>query len=352
MTRKISVTTGTRAEYGILRPVIKSISKSKKLKLFLIVTGTHLSKKHGFTVNEIKKDGFKIYKKINLVPKKDTNYFVSQSLGNGVISFSKIFKKLKPDINLILGDRTEMLASALAAYHLNIPNAHIHGGDKSQGGLDEYTRHALTKISNIHFAATKNSYNRILKMGEKSDNVFLTGSPSIDEIVENKISTLNELESKYKIKIRGNEIILIQHPVTTQTNLSKKQITNILKAIIKIKNQTFALGPNSDAGNKPIFETLTSYSSKYNFIQLYKTIPRRDFLGLLKTCGVLVGNSSSGIIEASYFDIPVVNVGIRQKGRERGKNVIDVEKEESNLIQKAIKKALKMKRRQKCLIYD
>jgi len=344
MKRKISVITGTRAEYGIIRPILKKIHASKKLDLCLIVTGMHLSKKFGKTINEIKKDGFKIYSTVEMIPKKDTNFEMSLTLGNGIILFSKIFKNLKPDINLVLGDRDEMLAASLAAYHMNIPNAHIHGGDRTKGGIDEYNRHALTKISNIHFAATKKSYNRIIKMGEKPEYVFHTGSPSIDEIVNNKITNKKILEKKYKTKFSGNEILLIYHPVTTQTENSGTQITNILKAIIKLKKITLAIAPNSDAGNKEIFDKLIFCSKKYKFFQLYRTIPRSDYLGMLKNCGVLVGNSSSGIIEASYFGTPVVNIGIRQKGREKGKNVVDVPAEKSAYIQSEISKALRRKK--------
>jgi UDP-hydrolysing UDP-N-acetyl-D-glucosamine 2-epimerase len=343
MARRITVTTGTRAEYGILRPVLRAISESDKLKLYLIVTGTHSSKKHGFSINEIKKDGFKIFKTIDMIPKGNSNYHMSESLGKGIISFTKIFKKLQPHINVVLGDRDEMLASAIAAYHMNIPNAHIHGGDKTQGGIDEYTRHAITKISNLHFAATKQSYKRIIKMGENPAYVFHTGSPSIDEIVNNHITNKKTLEKKYKLKFSGNEILLVYHPVTTQTESSGKQITNILKAIINLKKITLAIAPNSDAGNKEIFEKLIFCSKKYKFFKLYKTLPRSDYLGLLKNCSVLVGNSSSGIIEASYFDIPVVNIGTRQKGRERGNNVIDVPVENPKYIQTAISNALRKK---------
>jgi len=339
MKRKISVTTGTRAEYGILRPVLEGISKSKKLDLYIIVTGMHLSKKYGMTVNEIKKDGFRIYTSFDMLPKNDTNFSMSKTLGEGVVSFTKILNKLKPDINLILGDRDEMLASALAAYHLNIPNAHIHGGDKSQGGIDEYNRHAITKMSNIHFVATSKSKQRILKMGENPKFVFNTGSPSIDEIVKGKITSKKELEKKYRKRLTGREIILLQHPVTTQTRISGKQIMNTLKAIVKIGESTIAIAPNSDAGNKIIFKHLRTFSKKYNSIKMYNTLPRNDFLGLLKYCGALVGNSSSGMIEASYFDIPVVNIGIRQKGREKGSNVIHVENS-INSIYNGILKAL------------
>ena len=340
MKRKISVTTGTRAEYGIMKPVLDEIVKSKNLELYLIVTGMHLSNRYGYTVNEIKKDGFEIFAKVKMLSGEDSLYGMSKSLGRGIIEFSNIFKKLKPDINLVLGDRDEMLASSIAAYHMNIPNAHIHGGDRSQGGIDEYNRHAITKISNIHFAATKKSQGRIIKMGENPSSVFLTGSPAIDQIRKNDVTTKKVLERKYHIKFNGTEILLLQHPVTTQTKFSESQILNTLRVIEKLKNTTIALAPNSDAGNKIMFNHLKHYSKKYDFIHVYKTIPRSDFLGLLNLCGVLVGNSSSGMIEASYFNIPVVNIGIRQEGRERGKNVFDTSND-TNTIHNTILRALK-----------
>jgi len=343
MKRKISVTTGARADYGILRPVLQAILKSKKLELYLIVTGTHLSKKHGLTINEIKRDGFKIFATIDMVPQGDTNYFMSKALGEGIVAFSKIFSKLRPDINLILGDRDEMLASALAAAHMNIPNAHIHGGDKS-GGIDEYNRHAITKISNIHFAATKKSKERIIKMGENPKYVFLTGSPGLDEVVNNKITNKKDLEKKYGLKFDGSEILLLQHPVTTQTKISGEQILSTLKAIAKTKKTTIAIAPNSDAGNKIIFKYLESFSRKYDFIKMYRSLPRSDYLGLLKNCGVLVGNSSSGMIEANYFQIPVINIGIRQEGREKGKNVLDLKYASVKSIYDTILKVLKIKK--------
>ena len=343
--RKILVTTGTRADYGFLRPVLRLITKSKKLKLYLVVTGTHLSKRHGCTIIEIQKDGFKIFKTINLIPKNDTNYDMSLALGKGIIYFSKLMKTVNPDINLIFGDRDEMLVSAITAYHLNIPNAHIHGGDKSKGGIDEYNRHAITKMSNLHFAATKKSTQRILKMGENPKLVFLTGSPVIDEIRMNKITSKNEIEKKYKFKLTGDEILLVQHPVTTQINQSENQIKNTLTAITKIKKPTIAIAPNSDAGHKKIFKYLELYSKRYKFFHLFTNIPHCDYLGFLKNCGVLVGNSSSGMIEGSYFNTPVVNIGIRQTGRESGPNVINVSEFKSPLIEKAIIKIMKRNRK-------
>jgi len=343
MKYKICVTTGTRAEYGLLRPILNEIVQSKKLELNLIVAGMHLSKKHGYSIKEIQKDGFKISSKIEMIPKGNSVYFMSKALGEGIIKFSEVFRKLKPDINLILGDRDEAFASALAASHMNIPNAHIHGGDRTMAGIDEYIRHAITKISNLHFAATEKSKKRIIRLGENPKYVFFTGSSSIDEIKNKKISTKNQLKTKYNLDITGQEIILLFHPVTTQIKSSKNQINKILNAIIKLEKQTICIMPNSDSGNFEIINALKKYEKKFSFIKLYPNLPRSDYLSLLKNCGVLVGNSSSGIIEASFFKIPVVNIGIRQKDREVGKNIINVSNNSTQMISTAIKKALSAK---------
>jgi len=348
--RSVIVTTGTRADYGILRPILDEIKNSKKLDLKLIVTGSHFLKEYGMTVNQIKKDGYQITAKIPIMPKIDSKFELTKILGECIIEFSKIFEKLKPDINIIFGDRDEMFASAIAAYHMNILNAHIHGGDKS-GGLDEYTRHAITKLSNIHFAATKKSYNRILRMGEKSQNIFHTGSPSIDELVSNKITKINELKKKYGDEIINNEILLVQHSVTTEIDDVENQINETLKAIIKLQKKTIIIGANIDSGNQIIHKKIKQIINKYNFIYFYPTLPRNDFLGLLQNCRVLVGNSSSGIIEASFFKKPVVNIGIRQNFREKGPNVMDVKQFTEKSICNAIEKALKSKKLKQSSIY-
>ena len=343
MKRKISVVTGTRAEYGLLRSTLKKINSSEHLDLFLIVAGMHLSQKFGDTIKEIKQDGFKVYSKVDMVPKGNSTFHMAKAVGLGTVKFAEIFHKLKPDINLVLGDRDEAFASTLAASHMNIPNAHIHGGDRSQAGIDEYNRHAITKLSNIHFAASCKSKDRIIKMGENPSFVFFTGSPGIDEIFSNNISDKKFLEKKYNIKFSGQEIILLYHSVTTQPQLSKQQISKILLSIKNINKTTIAIAPNSDAGNEEIFNALNKLSIKSDWLKFYKSIPRSDYLGLLQNCGVLVGNSSSGIIEAGYFKIPVINIGIRQKNREKSSNVIDVEKITSVNIQKSILQALKIK---------
>ena len=340
MKKKILVTTGTRSEYGILRPLLKKIQQSKKLELLLVVTGTHLSKKHGYTINQIKKDGFKISKKIHMIPKSDENFSMALTLGKGVVDFTKCFRKLKPDVNVIFGDRDEMLASALAASHMNIVNAHIHGGDVS-GGLDEYNRHAITKISNIHFAASQKSKKRILKMGEDKKYVFFTGSPSIDEVKSKKISSKQKLEKKYQMKFSGNEILLVQHPVTTESNNAEKQIISTLNAIQRLNCNVIAISPNSDSGYRKIFKQLNDFSKKSDNFKLFQNLLREDYLGFLKNVQILVGNSSSGLIEASYFNTPVIDIGIRQNNRERGPNVLHIKSFSSNLIYQNVERILK-----------
>jgi len=347
MKKKILVTTGTRSEYGILRPLLNELKISSKIELILIVTGTHLSKKHGYTINEIKKDGFKIDAKVTMIPKILDKKNLTKEIGRGIIQFTDIFSKFKPDINIIFGDRDEMLASAIAASHMNIINAHLAGGDTS-GGIDEYNRHAITKLSNIHFTNTKISKRRIVKMGENPKFVFNTGSLAMDNMKGN-ISTKSNIEKKLKMKLKGDEIILIQHPVTTQLELVEKQICNTLNSIVNLEKTTIMMAPNSDAKSNVILKKLKEFAEKYDYLNFCINLPRRDFLGLLKYCGVLVGNSSSGIAEASYFSIPVINIGIRQLGRERGGKVVEVKDFKSKEIEKAIKNALKKKNEHKLI---
>ncbi|MCV0399632.1 MAG: UDP-N-acetylglucosamine 2-epimerase [Nitrosarchaeum sp.] len=343
MKRKIAVTTGTRAEYGILRPLLQEITKNKKLELLLVVTGSHLSKKHGMTVKEIESDGFKITSRIKIDQKCDTLFDSTIAMGKLVSSFAEFFRKFKPQINVVLGDRYEMFASAIAAYQMSIPNAHIHGGDKS-GGLDEYTRHAITKISNIHFAATKKSAERIKKMGECPKNIFYTGSLSIDEILNKNITKKETLEKKYDITLTQKSILAVQHPVTTEVSNVNKQISETIQALSKIKTDIIIIGPNFDAGNKLIFEKMKRFKEKNPNVKFFSNIPRQDFLGFLENCGVLIGNSSSGIIEASLFRIPVINIGSRQKNREQGPNVINVSEFSHEKIKRAILSALDKRR--------
>ena len=341
--KKICAVISSRANYSSIKSVLESVSKNKNLTLQIVVGASALIDRFGSVIDLIKKDGFKISASFNMLQKGNSKHLVSRAIGKAVVEFSNFFNKIQPDINVILGDRDEMLASAISAYHMNIPNAHIHGGDRS-GGIDEYTRHAITKISNIHFATSQKSKERILRMGENAKYVFFTGSPAVDEVKNNKITDKKTLESKYGFKFSGNEILFLQHPVTTQIESTKNQITNSLKAIQMINQPTITIAPNSDAGNNVIFKHLAAFSKSHTSFMLFKSLPRSDYLGMLKNCKVLVGNSSSGIIESSYFKIPVVNIGIRQKNREKGSNVLNAEDNSVVSIHNKLVKALKMKK--------
>jgi GDP/UDP-N,N'-diacetylbacillosamine 2-epimerase (hydrolysing) len=324
LVRKITLTTGTRAEYGILRPLIREIQKYSSLRLFLIVAGMHLSPRYGLTVREIEEDNIPIHASVKMDPQMDDGYGMAKAFAKGVEKFALIFRQLRPDINVILGDRDESFASACAAFHMNIPNAHIHGGD-STGGIDEYIRHAITKLSNIHFAATFKSASRIFSMGEDKRFIFNVGSPALDEVVSLRRTDYQKLASKYMITDKKQFILFIQHPVTTQVNESERQITESIEAVLQSKLPVIIVGPNSDAGNTIIRRIIRKYVKNSDLLSYFESIPRREYLGLLSMCSVLVGNSSSGILDAASFKKPVVNIGIRQSGREKADNVIDVD---------------------------
>ena len=335
--RKVAVITGTRADYGILYPVLKAIDSSENLKLQLIVCGMHLCPDFGMTIKEIEKDGFEISDKFETVFSSDTGSSMAKTVGLSIMYAAQSFERLKPDIVLVLGDRGEMLAAAIAACYMNIPVAHIHGGEVS-GTVDESIRHAITKLSHIHFPATEDSRNRIIKMGEKEENVFVVGAPGLDVIKITKYMSREEFLNKFSLK--DDKIILMtQHPVTTEIGDVDFQIRETLNAIVSIGKQTVITYPNSDSGGRIIIRRIEEYRQKYSFIKVYKNLSQYDYLNLLNNADVMVGNSSSGIIEAASFKLPVVNIGTRQNGRLRGINVMDAAYSKKEIIN-AINKSL------------
>ena len=336
--RKICIVTGTRAEYGILKSVMKAVQKSEKLTLQLLAVGMHLVSEFGRTIKEIKKDGFDINDTIEMTATKDTAKAMAQSIGKGVIGIADSLERIKPDIIVVLGDRTEALATTIAAVYSNIVVAHIHGGDNPQAGLDEYARHAITKMAHIHFPATKKSAVRIAKMGEDAKKIFIVGAPGLDAIFDRVASSSKKIAKKYKLDLSEPILLVIQHPVTTEIANAGKQIRKTLEVVRELKFNTIIIYPNADAGGRRMIKVIEKYR-KYPFIQIHKSIPRDDYLGIMKIASVMIGNSSSGIIESPVFHLPVVNIGLRQKGRERTNNIIDVT-HNKNQIKKAIRTAL------------
>lgn len=339
MNKKICFITGTRAEYGLLKTIIEEIKKDKKFEIQIIATGMHLSPQFGMTVNDIVNDGFKINSRVIMTPKEDSKKAMAESIGVGIIGLTNSLVDLKPDFVVVLGDRVEALAGAISAYYSNITLIHIHGGDSSKGGLDENTRHAITKLSHIHFPVSRKSAERIIKLGENEWRVHIIGAPGLDDIQAGNFTKKEEVLKKYKLSEGEPIIILVQHPVTTQIKLASQQISASLEAISSLGYQTVIVYPNSDAGGRQMIETIQTYLEKNKFLKGYKNIPRSDYLGLLNIASVLVGNSSSGIIESPSLHLPVVDIGLRQEGREQSTNLVHVDSD-TDSIKRAIKYAL------------
>lgn len=331
--KKILYISGTRADYGLIQSTLRNIDNHPELHLEIIATGMHLMEEFGTTVNEIRKDGF-TYHTIEATYKKDDRGSMVEFIGVFLQKLSLKIKEINPDIILVLGDRGEMLAGAIAGVYLGIPVAHIHGGEISST-VDDFTRHAITKLSQIHFPATELSAERIIKMGEPEETVFVIGAPGLDSILYERLIESEKIADLYGLDLSRPIVVVIQHPVSMEIEYAQDQIKKTLDAMVDLKFQTVVIYPNADAGGRRMIEVIKSYEHNPN-IKAYKNIPRKEYLSLLKVASVLVGNSSSGIIEASSFKLPVVNIGTRQKGRERGENVIDADYEKEYIKSKIL----------------
>ena len=334
--RKILYISGTRADYGLMKETLLSIRKNPELKIEIAATGMHLMPEFGETIKEIKKDGFKIHK-IGAIYKKDNKESMADFVGELIRLLVKEVKKIKPDMILILGDRGEMLSGAVVGAYLDIPVVHIHGGDVT-GTVDEFSRHAITKLSHIHLAATKNSAQRIEKMGEDKWRIFVVGAPGLDEILNEKLLSKKEIAKKYNLNPTEPILLTIQHPVSAEIENSAKQMKETMEAIRELSLQAIVIYPNADAGGREMIKVIGKYA-KYPFIKIYKNVPRKDYLSLMNVASAMIGNSSSGTIEAPSFNLPMVNIGGREKGRERAANIIDVGYDRKQ-IKEAVKKAI------------
>lgn len=334
---KIFIVTERRADFSRFKPIIKIIKKEKKIKYDLVVTGLHLVREHGYTINEIFDEKFKIFDKFKMF---DDEYFVRNdgssmafALGVAVTKLSKILRKSKPDIILSGFDIAANFAVTICGAHMNIPVAHIQGGEVS-GTIDESLRHGMSKFSNLHFTANNETKKRLIKMGEVPKNVYAVGCPSIDALLNERDLSQNYILSKFNIDISKPFSITIQHPVTSELHLSDRQMKKTIIALKKIDMQHLIIFPNNDAGSKKILNII-----KKSKLKFAPTLNLSEYKTLLKYSKILVGNSSSGIHEASTFKIPVVNIGTRQNGRMKPQNVINVKHDELKIF-KALKKGL------------
>jgi len=322
--RKVCVVTGSRAEYGLLYWLLKEIETDKKLKLQLIVTGMHLSSKFGLTYKEIEKD-FKIDKKINISLIADNSQGISNSMSIAQRSFSKTYDELKPDIILVLGDRYEIFSSVVAAMIARIPVAHIHGGEVTKGAIDEAIRHCITKMSHIHFVATKEYFKRVVQLGENQKNIFNVGGMGIENIKRLKLLSRKEFERSINFKLNKRNILVTFHPTTLEKKESKIHFQELLKCIDELKDTNIIFTKaNSDMGGKVINKMIDQYISKNKQKSIgVASLGQLRYLSALQYVDVVAGNSSSGLLEAPSFKIGTINIGDRQMGRIKVKSVID-----------------------------
>ena len=333
--KKVLIVTERRADYSKFRPILKKISQSKKLDYFLIVTGTHLLKEYGNTIKEIKKDGFKITGVFPMYKKNspDTGSEMVRAFGRAINNLTTKIEKIKPDIILAGFDIGANFASAIIGSHMNIPVDHVEGGEIT-GTIDESIRHATTKFAHLHFTSNSEATKRLLKMGENPKYVFTVGNPSLDAILDVKNIPKEILEKKYNLDFKKPFLIMLQHTVTSEIDEINTHVLKTIQAIKEIDVQAIIIYGNADAGSKKISQVI-----KNSKIKQYTTIPFDEFINLLKHSSALIGNSSSGIIEAQFLHIPSINIGTRQQGRLRANSVIDVgydKKQIKNAIIKVI----------------
>ena len=357
---RLCVFSGNRAEYGLLSPIIKNLNKSKKIKIFFIVSGSHVDKKFGETINEIKKDKIKIYQTIKLFNSnrnKDQIDYTPKNISEIIEKYSTCLRKIKPNYNLVYADRFESFGATIASSQMNIPTIHIEGGDKTEGGtLDDSVRHAMTKISHLHITTNENAKKRIIKLGEEKWRVKNFGYSAMDYVKLKNYAKKNEIENKLNIKITKPIVLFTQHPIPLENENIKdnfEKILNSIKRLSKLNVQIIITYPNSDYGGKRIIEKINKLKNIKN-VKIVSSLGRYLYHGILalnnKSIKVIcAGNSSSGIKETAIFKCPVVNIGPRQNGRFRSSNVFDVKYNENQIYETIFKCIYDEKIYKKCL---
>ena len=322
--KKIGVVTSSRADYGIYLPILREIQESPALELLLFVTGTHLSAAHGRTLAMIEQDGFQAAAEVEVLL-SDTPGDTARAMGRTTTGFAQVFEQHCPDMVLVLGDRFEMHAAAVAAIPFRIPLAHIHGGELTFGAIDDCFRHSLTKLSDVHFAATEVYARRIQQMGEPAELVFAVGAPGLDGLDDFSGYTRAELETTYQLDLSRPTLLVTFHPVTTEPGRNSDYMDQLLQALDRnLQCHIVFTRPNADPENQGLVRALNSFLQGHDHAVLVENFGQKGYFSMMKEAAVMVGNSSSGIIEAASFGLPVVNIGTRQDGRVRAANVIDV----------------------------
>ena len=324
--RRIGVVTVSRSDYGHLRPVLEGIRRAGDLELILFAAGMHLEPDFGSTVREIEADGFAIAERIAMLERGDSPEAVAVSTGRGVEGFARAFARRRPDLLVVLGDRFEMLAAAVAALPFALPVAHIHGGEVSEGAMDNQIRHAITKLSHLHFASAEPHARRIAQMGEEAWRIHTVGGPGIDRIATAETLSREALARELDLPGEGPWLLVTFHPVTLEHRDTASHVDELLAALEKTDGTLVITYPNADTSGRLIIDRLEEFAARHaGRCRLARNLGERLYLALLRHADVMIGNSSSGLIEAPSFGLPAVNIGARQRGRLRGANVIDVE---------------------------
>lgn len=337
--RIIGVVTVARSDYGIYLPILKRIRQDSDLRLYLIVAGMHLSPEFGFTVEAIQTDGFEINDRVEMLLSSDTPEGAAKSMGLGTIGFSQVFARVDLDFLVVLGDRFEMHAAAIAALPFKLPVAHIHGGEITLGAIDDALRHSITKLSHLHFVSTQEYAQRVMQMGEQPWRVILSGAPSLDNLNSLELLSRHELEDEFNLELSDQPFLLVTyHPVTLAHERQESHVNELMAALDQCGLPVIFTMTNADPGHKEIQAAIENYLAKHPSAQLVANLGTQGYFSMMALATAMVGNSSSGIIEAASFKLPVVNIGDRQAGRVRPPNVIDVKSDREHII-RGIQKA-------------
>jgi GDP/UDP-N,N'-diacetylbacillosamine 2-epimerase (hydrolysing) len=326
MTRKICVVTGTRAEYGQLRWVMEGIRASRDLELQLMVTGMHLSPEFGLTYREIEQDGFKIDRKIEMLLSSDTPTGLSKSIGVGLIGFGDALQQLQPDLLLVLGDRFETFSAVVAAMVARIPVAHLHGGETTEGVIDEAIRHSITKMSHLHFVAAEEYRRRVIQLGEQPERVFMVGGLGVDNIKRLKLLDRAELEASLGFELGPKNLLVTFHPVTLEASTAAAQMAELLSALAELQDtQLIFTMPNADTDGRILIGMLEQFVAQHANAHVFTSLGQLRYLSCIAQVDGVVGNSSSGLTEVPSFRKGTINIGDRQRGRLQATSVINCE---------------------------
>jgi UDP-hydrolysing UDP-N-acetyl-D-glucosamine 2-epimerase len=322
MKRTIAVITSSRADYGHLYWPLQDLSRHREVDLKIIAFGSHLSPEFGCTLQEIEKDGFKIDARIECLLSSDSDVGMAKTIGVATLSFADLLGQMRPDLLLLIADRYEMLAPASVAVALRIPIAHIEGGEISEGAIDDVVRNALTKMSHIHFTSTEGARRRVIAMGEEEWRVHRSGAPSLDHLRRRTLLSREQVESNLRIDLRHPTLLVAYHPVTMARD-TLQEVDSLFAALANLPDQLLFCYPNSDAGSRSLIERTKSFLGSRKSGRLFVNLDALSYWSLLGQVDALVGNSSSGIMETASFALPALNIGLRQQGRERARNVLD-----------------------------